>query len=259
MWEFLIKLWRAILDNLHWLLIQLGWIAKPQEAPKLTTLKAFNTLTSHFENLLEPYNICIREKSFQIGLSWEPSADFQLFFCTKELHPLMMSAIIEIFEPMFVYYKQKYGMTALYLDTRKLPDDHPFWTAQGRIEALENIIDALISCSLVLNGRLGNIIAQISGELPHFTPGKVLRLLKDHFAIFKNEYQSSKTPERKAEILKALIELYEPLRNYEYFKEFIIKKETFRQQWMLNKSRLKPLPDELKDCVIDYLIPSPQA
>jgi len=259
MWEFLVKLWRAILDNLHWLLMQLGWISKPQVPPQPHSLEAFNTLTSHFAELLQPYNICIREKSFQIGLSWELSADVQLFFCTKELHPVMMSAIIEILGPMFVYHKQKYGMTAIYLDTRKLPDDHPFWTAQGRLKALENIIDALINCSLVLNGLLGNNIAQISGELPHFTPEKVLRLLKDHFAVFKNEYQSSKTPERKAEILKALIDLYEPLRNYEYFKKFIIKKETFRQQWMLNKARLNPLPDELKDYVIDYLIPSLQA
>jgi hypothetical protein len=196
MWEFFVKLWRAILDLIHWLLMQLGWIAKPQETPKIHTLEAFNTLTSHFADL--------------------------------------------------------------YLDTSKLSDDHPFWTAQGRMEALDNIIDALISSSLVLNGRLGKNIAQICVELPHFTPEKVLGLVKNHFAVFKNEYPSSKNPERKAEVVNALIELYEPLRNYQYFKEFIVKKETFQLQWILNKTSLSPLPSELKNYVIDYLIPSPQ-
>jgi hypothetical protein len=255
MWQYFLNIWQSFLDFISYLLLNFLKLFKPKP-PKPYTLEAFDALTTHLEELLNPLEIVIRDKSYQKGLDWEVNADIQLYFFRDAFHPIMIQALIKNLDTLFLYRKDKYGMTALYLNTRQLPDSHPLWAHQGRLSAYHQLIDELMIGTLDLNDRLGENLIRLSQEFPHLTKENSLKLLQDHLSIFKKELLKHNHFTQKTQIFKDLIALYERIRDYHHLKTLLMHKESFRLNWFFKNSQLRTkLPLELNNNIMEFLIP----
>jgi hypothetical protein len=145
------------------------------------------------------------------GFDHHPEADIRLAFFNT-----LSSSFIDTFQqtlaPMMVSYDNKPGVSHLFLNTRQLPDEHPLWTQEGRLDFYSEFMNNLIQATIekIKNHPIPDegqtFIARISEEMPHFTEEKILGLLNAYFNVFQKDFHASTAFERKYQILESLVQ-----------------------------------------------------
>jgi hypothetical protein len=193
------------------------------------------------------------------GIEDHPDADirfaFGLYFNTP-----FIEALKQTLAPMLVSHDQTNEINILLLNTRQLPDEHPLWTHQGRMDIYSEFMSNLITATIeeIKNHKIPDeeqtFLERLSREMPHFTEEKILELLSNYFKVFKKDFDASSKFEKKYQILETLVQLSIPLSYYGHFRAFISHREQCRLNWLFNQSPLSSLLPEITEEIKSHLI-----
>lgn len=189
------------------------------------------------------------------GIVDHPDADIRFVFGLY-FNPAFIEALKQTLAPMLVSHVKTNERNILLLNTRQLPDEHPLWTHQGRMDIYSEFMNNLIQETIkeIKNHKIldeeQTFIARLSQEMPHFTEEKISELLNDYFKVFKKDFDASTQFEKKYQILETLVQLSIPLSYYGHFRAFISHREECRLNWLFNQSPLSSLLPEITSHLI---------